>query len=783
MLSMRRDPSRTGLLVRKFWKEMDKRFRWLMKEVDKLLVEEDSFGLKKAPHVVMHAVGQFAFATNPQKVEAFQKWLKEQVDSGVLEVSGGKAVAGKPWTYDYVQSAYKKGRTRAYIDSKKADLATSPEWYQGSKEQFLSTAFMQPETISKLELLGTRAFEQLKGLTATMSQQINTTLMTGLANGWGPLKIASEMRKQVGSLSVRRARTIARTEVMYAHAEGQLDSFEDLHVERLGVIAELSTAGDDRVCEHCAGLEGHTYTVDEARGIIPVHPNCRCVWIPSALKIPTEVPVIPKPETNRIDILGVAPDAAIKGGKSYTVIDEHIGGSTGAQLVKVGEKKYVMKRYLQVDDPSAHAQNEYLANRLIAAMKLENGGRVPKSFLGKVEGKWAVFNEYQQNVQLVGADDALVALAQSKAKQDFVTHAWLGNWDVAGLNLDNVAVKGKQLYYLDNGGALIYRARGALKGKAWGDTVGELTTMLNPSTNPSSAKLFKGMTDDKLIKAIDAFKGRFEKNVGWARLQREIANSGLPIKSQEGLFSTLFDRYQSVVKKRDDLWALAVRDTGKAAKMTAVDRVYSSVTEMENDVLFKLEEKMTGLLSRERGVIRTFTSSKYARINGNVLKGKITEEVKLLDKTLEKFPKFKGLSYRGVRNYDTSLSWEQWSTGRWAKVEWKAYSSSSVKPTAAFGSQDGLLFIIKNKGRQGRYIGKCSKIKHEMELLMERGSQFRVVGYCENPIKLGLNVHKRTLIIEEVAGKIPESQVAPKKWVGKELTEWIKKEEELAFAD
>jgi len=69
--------------------------------------------------------------------------------------------------------------------------------------------------------------------------------------------------------------------LIVAHAEGQLDSFEDLNVEEVGVMAEWSTVGDDRVCELCEDLEGAIMTIDEARGLIPRHPNCRCAWIPA----------------------------------------------------------------------------------------------------------------------------------------------------------------------------------------------------------------------------------------------------------------------------------------------------------------------------------------------------------------------------------------------------------------------------------------------------------------------------------------------------------------------
>lgn len=289
------DPTRTGLLRRRFLSDMNRRFVWLMREIRKLLVGDDAFGLVQKPPVllqsnsgkydplVIHASpGQYAFTTNPRKLEAFHKWLKEQVDAGILKVSG-KGKPGQPWTYEYIEAAYRQGVLRAYMDTNKEALSQSPLWYAGGRAQFLATAFGLPTTVSKVELLGLRAFDQLIGITATMSQQLSTHLAIGLASGWSPLKIAREMQKSIGSLSKTRLRTIARTEIINAHAEGQLDSFTLLGIKKLGIMVEWSTAGDELVCPKCAPMEGKTFTIEEARGRIPLHPNCRCAWIPSEI--------------------------------------------------------------------------------------------------------------------------------------------------------------------------------------------------------------------------------------------------------------------------------------------------------------------------------------------------------------------------------------------------------------------------------------------------------------------------------------------------------------------
>jgi hypothetical protein len=50
---------------------------------------------------------------------------------------------------------------------------------------------------------------------------------------------------------------------------------------KLGLV-EVLTAGDDDVCDICEGIsEAGPYTIDQARSLIPAHPNCRCAFIPA----------------------------------------------------------------------------------------------------------------------------------------------------------------------------------------------------------------------------------------------------------------------------------------------------------------------------------------------------------------------------------------------------------------------------------------------------------------------------------------------------------------------
>lgn len=279
---LRQDPTRTTGLRRRWLADLARRIAKLKAAIRQLVVADDAFGLDKPPGpslsaVLTNADQRWRFQTDAAKILSFQQWLQGEVNAGLLQTDA----AGQPWTTPYVVSAYKQGAVRAYTDANAAALAPSPDFYAGSRAQFLDDAFNTPEAVSKLQLIATRPYEQLKGVSAEVSAKLSSGLASGLAHGQGPHEIAREMLGDIDGLDRRRARAIARTEIIHAHAEGQLDGFEALGIEEVGVMAEWATAGDDHVCPMCAALEGAIFSVDEARGLIPRHPNCRCTWLPA----------------------------------------------------------------------------------------------------------------------------------------------------------------------------------------------------------------------------------------------------------------------------------------------------------------------------------------------------------------------------------------------------------------------------------------------------------------------------------------------------------------------
>lgn len=257
-----------------------------MSKVRELVGDLDVFGLDDREPMTFNVLVSnqlnidrqaWRFLTNDQKLTEFNKWFQKQIDEDILQVD----FQGDPWTAKYVESAYRKGSIRTYTDVHRSELAEASDVFEGSREQFLRQAFAQPERVSKIKFLFTRSLEELRGISAAMAQQVNRVLADGLSQGLGPRTLARRITNTISGINRTRALTLARTEVIAAHAEGQLDSFEDLGVREIQAMVEWSTAGDDRVCPECEALEGTVFTIDEARGLIPRHPNCRCAWIPA----------------------------------------------------------------------------------------------------------------------------------------------------------------------------------------------------------------------------------------------------------------------------------------------------------------------------------------------------------------------------------------------------------------------------------------------------------------------------------------------------------------------
>lgn len=174
-----------------------------------------------------------------------------------------------------------------------------------------------------------------------------------------------------------------------------------------------------------------------------------------------------------------------------------LSGSTGANLYKnTTDKKWVIKRSKKGEGGYEQVKIEAVANDIYQAL----GIPVPRHFIDE-ENK-ALVLEYIDGKLLKDASPEEEKRAKDDLKKGFIVDALLANWDVIGLNKDNIIIPndGSPAVRIDNGGSLIFRAQG--KKKPFGKKVTEIETMIDKKISPQAAKIFGDLTNSEIREQI-----------------------------------------------------------------------------------------------------------------------------------------------------------------------------------------------------------------------------------------------------------------------------------------
>ena len=261
------DPTKTLTLRKAFVGKMKKRFRSLKE----LIIPES---IVSGTGLLTNA---YEFSTDSEKIQDFMIWLQEQEDIEIFQRELGSDNPYAFWPDLYIDSAYKRGVRRANTELQKLGRPLP----SGNEVLFSLASPIHLDTVATLY---TRTFTELKGITATMDQQISRTLADGLIKGLNTKQIAAMLRDRVDKVGGYRAILLARTEIIRAHHVATIKTYMAAGVEGVTVQAEWHTAEDGRVCELCKPLEGIIFTLEEILPMIPRHPQCRCVALPAKFK-------------------------------------------------------------------------------------------------------------------------------------------------------------------------------------------------------------------------------------------------------------------------------------------------------------------------------------------------------------------------------------------------------------------------------------------------------------------------------------------------------------------
>ena len=131
-----------------------------------------------------------------------------------------------------------------------------------------------------------------------MASDIRDQLVQSMINGESMDDAAERVRGVMGDASKGygdRSLTIARTEIIRAQALGSWDTYQNQNADLMAGEPAWHAASDDRLCPWCLSRDGKSATeikagkTASARGksdphgtkaVIPLHPRCRCGWMP-----------------------------------------------------------------------------------------------------------------------------------------------------------------------------------------------------------------------------------------------------------------------------------------------------------------------------------------------------------------------------------------------------------------------------------------------------------------------------------------------------------------------
>jgi len=242
-------------------------------------------------------------------------------------------------------------------------------------------------------------------------------------------------------------------------------------------------------------------------------------------------PVMPPPNAGGYGLSAPAVDPA-----GMQQVGPQLGSNPGGQYEDADGKRYYVKKAQSED----HARNELLAARLyglanspILVYRQSTDPRDVVTQWDNVEAKPPYKWESTQ---------------RDEARQQFAVHAWLANWDVVGLDNDNMGLIGGVPTALDLGGALAYRAKGTEKGSAFGDKVDEWDTLRNPAKNYNAAALFGTMSDDELKSSA-----KLLESISAQQISDEIDKAGYTPAEAAELSGKLIERRLDILKRAKDL--------------------------------------------------------------------------------------------------------------------------------------------------------------------------------------------------------------------------------------
>lgn len=269
------DPQRTTRIIASYQRTVDARFARFRKLAGQTI--RQSMKGYAAPHlqgVKDGKPGQFTPLDPDRAGPEFEGWARETF---MLTILDAEIAATSPAAGSFLVSLNAQtigvAAVQAYDRAKRLGFKVSD-----SLETFVENV----RSVEPADIAATRQFGLLRDVGFDAGDVMRDELVTGLRTGKAAEEIAAAIDAKLNSINLTRARTIARTEISGAHANATLNGLQISGVRTVEALVEfaLNQNGPAKPCPICVDLAGNIYTIEAARGIIPVHPNCQCGWLP-----------------------------------------------------------------------------------------------------------------------------------------------------------------------------------------------------------------------------------------------------------------------------------------------------------------------------------------------------------------------------------------------------------------------------------------------------------------------------------------------------------------------
>jgi hypothetical protein len=214
-------------------------------------------------------------------------------------------------------------------------------------------------------------------------------------------------------------------------------------------------------------------------------------------------------------------------------VGEQLGTNEGGWYQDTSTKeRYYLKTYRNPDQ----ARIEFLTNAIYRKL----GINAPDSQLLEKDGRIAIAAREIPGAQPTRREDQRDSQG---VRNGFVADAYLANWDVVGLEYDNIVKDANgHMVRVDNGGSLTFRAQGETKPFS-PDAIPELQSMLTPEY--PAGKVFGGISEEEM----KAQAAAIVKNLSPKDIEALVKEAGLPSELAEKVQAGLLGRREVLIKR------------------------------------------------------------------------------------------------------------------------------------------------------------------------------------------------------------------------------------------